>query len=120
MTPFVIVGTPRTGSFLLLTGLQQHARIEAYRELMHPSDIERAGYHAIIRGEAAIYFSGHGDAITFLKQQVYERGETSGAVGFKLFAESKERNAIHASDSDENADREAKFFFSEAEIVHAR
>jgi len=38
----------------------------------------------------------------------------------KLFAESKERNAIHASDSDENADREAKFFFSEAEIVHAR
>jgi nucleoside-diphosphate kinase len=38
----------------------------------------------------------------------------------KLFAESKERNAIHASDSDENADREAKFFFSEAEIVHAK
>jgi nucleoside-diphosphate kinase len=38
----------------------------------------------------------------------------------KLFAESKERNAIHASDSDENADREAKFFFSEAEIVHGK
>ena len=38
----------------------------------------------------------------------------------KLYAESKERNAIHASDSDENADREARFFFSEAEIVHAR
>ena len=37
----------------------------------------------------------------------------------KLFAESKERNAIHASDSDENADRESRFFFSEAEIVHA-
>src|SRR5207253_7962838 len=28
----------------------------------------------------------------------------------KLFAESKERNAIHASDSDENAVREAAFF----------
>jgi len=38
----------------------------------------------------------------------------------RLFAESKERNAIHASDSDENADRESRFFFSEAEIVHAR
>jgi len=38
----------------------------------------------------------------------------------KLFAESKERNAIHASDSDENADRESRFFFSAAEIVHAR
>jgi nucleoside-diphosphate kinase len=30
----------------------------------------------------------------------------------KLFAESKERNAIHASDSDENAAAEISFFFS--------
>ena len=35
----------------------------------------------------------------------------------KLYAESKERNAIHASDSDENAAREARFFFAEAEMV---
>ena len=35
----------------------------------------------------------------------------------KLFAESKERNAIHASDSDENATREARFFFSEADAL---
>ncbi|TVP49693.1 MAG: nucleoside-diphosphate kinase [Gemmatimonadales bacterium] len=33
----------------------------------------------------------------------------------KLHAESKERNAIHASDSDENAAQEIAFFFSEAE-----
>ena len=38
----------------------------------------------------------------------------------KLFAESKERNAIHASDSDENAFREARFFFSESELIRAR
>ena len=31
----------------------------------------------------------------------------------KLFAESKERNAIHASDSDPNAASEIAFFFSE-------
>lgn len=31
----------------------------------------------------------------------------------KLYAESKGRNAIHASDSDENAAIEAKFFFPE-------
>jgi len=37
----------------------------------------------------------------------------------KLFAESKERNAIHASDSDENAAREARFFFAEADIIAA-
>ena len=34
-----------------------------------------------------------------------------------LFAESKERNAIHASDSDENARREVGFFFTEAELA---
>jgi len=35
----------------------------------------------------------------------------------KLFAESKERNAIHASDSDENAEREARFFFAESDLA---
>jgi nucleoside-diphosphate kinase len=34
----------------------------------------------------------------------------------KLFAESKERNAIHASDSPENAAREVAFFFAEGEL----
>jgi nucleoside-diphosphate kinase len=37
-----------------------------------------------------------------------------------LFAESKERNAVHGSDSDENAEREARFFFSDAELLAAR
>ncbi len=37
----------------------------------------------------------------------------------KLFAESKERNAIHASDSDDNAEREIGFFFSHAELLAA-
>jgi nucleoside-diphosphate kinase len=35
----------------------------------------------------------------------------------KLFAESKERNAIHASDSDENAAREIGFFFAEVDRI---
>ena len=38
----------------------------------------------------------------------------------KLYAESKERNAIHASDSDDNAAREARFFFSEVELIAAK
>ena len=38
----------------------------------------------------------------------------------KLYAESKGRNAIHASDSDENAAREATFFFSNTELLAAR
>jgi nucleoside-diphosphate kinase len=35
----------------------------------------------------------------------------------KLYAESKGRNAIHASDSDENAAREVAFFFAESDLV---
>jgi nucleoside-diphosphate kinase len=35
----------------------------------------------------------------------------------KLYAQSKERNAIHASDSTENAAREVAFFFTEAELA---
>src|SRR3954469_7197556 len=38
----------------------------------------------------------------------------------KLYAESKGRNAIHASDSDDNAQREATFFFSNTELLAAR
>lgn len=34
-----------------------------------------------------------------------------------LYAENKERNAIHASDSDENAALEIAFFFSKQEIL---
>lgn len=35
----------------------------------------------------------------------------------KLYAASKTRNAIHASDSDENAAWEAGFFFSDKEVI---
>jgi nucleoside-diphosphate kinase len=36
----------------------------------------------------------------------------------KLFAESKGKNAVHGSDSDENAAREIAFFFPERELAH--
>jgi nucleoside-diphosphate kinase len=35
----------------------------------------------------------------------------------KYYAESKGRNAVHGSDSDENAAIEGKFHFTDAEIV---
>ncbi len=37
----------------------------------------------------------------------------------KLYAQSKTRNAVHASDSDENAAWEASFFFNDKEIMDA-
>jgi nucleoside-diphosphate kinase len=33
----------------------------------------------------------------------------------KLYAESKAKNAVHGSDSDENAEVEGNFFFTESE-----
>ena len=46
--------------------------------------------------------------------------EAAAGTVRKLYAVSKESNAIHASDSDENAQRESNFFFAEAEIIAAR
>jgi nucleoside-diphosphate kinase len=45
--------------------------------------------------------------------------EAAAGTVRKLYAESKERNAIHASDSDQNAAREAAFFFSGTEVIRA-
>jgi nucleoside-diphosphate kinase len=59
------------------------------------------------------------DAVTALRKTIgaTDPAEAEAGTVRKLYAESKERNAIHASDSDENADREARFFFAEAELV---
>jgi nucleoside-diphosphate kinase len=59
------------------------------------------------------------DAVAELRRVIGATDPAEAAAGTvrKLFAESKERNAIHASDSDENAEREARFFFAEAETL---
>jgi nucleoside-diphosphate kinase len=61
-------------------------------------------------------------AVTALRKAIGATDPKEAEAGTvrKLFAESKERNAIHASDSDENAAREARFFFSEAELLAAQ
>lgn len=61
------------------------------------------------------------DAVAALRTAIGATDPKEAASGTvrKLFAESKERNAIHASDSDENAAREARFFFSETELIRA-
>ena len=44
-------------------------------------------------------------------------GEAAEGTIRKLYAESKGRNAVHGSDSDENAAREIAFFFPESELA---
>lgn len=59
------------------------------------------------------------DAVARLRDAIGATDPAEAAEGTvrKLYAESKGRNAIHASDSDENAAREIGFFFSEAELL---
>jgi nucleoside-diphosphate kinase len=59
------------------------------------------------------------DAVAELRKTIGATDPAEAAAGTvrKLFAESKERNAIHASDSDENAARESRFFFAEADLL---
>ena len=59
------------------------------------------------------------DAVAALRRVIGATDPAEAAEGTvrRVHAESKERNAIHASDSDENADREARFFFAEADTV---
>lgn len=59
------------------------------------------------------------DAVAALRKTIgaTDPAEAEAGTVRKLFAESKERNAIHASDSDENAGRESRFFFAESDTI---
>jgi nucleoside-diphosphate kinase len=114
---------------------QQGFKIRAAR-VMHLSDAEAKEFYAVHR-ERPFYASlcsfmtsgpcmptvlEKADAVAALRVAIgaTDPAEADAGTVRKLFAESKERNAIHASDSDENAAREARFFFSESEIIRAR
>lgn len=62
------------------------------------------------------------DAVAELRSVIGATDPAEAAPGTvrKLYAESKGRNAIHASDSDENAAREIAFFFTEGELAGLR
>ncbi len=59
------------------------------------------------------------DAVARLREVIGATDPREAAPGTvrALYAESKERNAIHASDSPENATREVAFFFPEADLA---
>jgi nucleoside-diphosphate kinase len=59
------------------------------------------------------------DAVTRLREVIGATDPAEAGPGTvrKLYAESKERNAIHASDSPENAAREVAFFFAEGDLA---
>jgi nucleoside-diphosphate kinase len=114
---------------------QQGFKVRASR-VMHLTQAEAGEFYAVHR-ERPFYASLCGfmtsgpcmpmilekaDAVGSLRQAIgaTDPAEADAGTVRKLFAESKERNAIHASDSDDNAARESRFFFSESEIIRAR
>ncbi len=58
------------------------------------------------------------DAVAELRAVIGATDPAEAADGTvrKLYAKSKGRNAIHASDSDDNAAREVAYFFAESEL----
>jgi nucleoside-diphosphate kinase len=70
-------------------------------------------------GRAVVLVLEKADAVTAWRTTIGATDPAEAAPGTirKLFAESKGRNAVHGSDSDENAAREVAFFFPERELA---
>ena len=61
----------------------------------------------------------HDRAVPYLREVIGATDPAEAAPGTvrARYAENKERNAIHGSDSDENARRELGFFFAEVDLI---
>ena len=87
---------------------------------------ERPFYGSLVKfmtsGAAVPVLLEREDAVARLRETIGATDPAEAAPGTvrALFAESKERNAIHASDSVENAQREMAFFFTLADVLAAR
>ncbi len=118
---------------LIIALLEQSGfRIKAART-MHLTTAQAGAFYAVHRergffGELVEFMTSgpcmplileRDDAVATLRTVIGATDPAEAAEGTvrKLYAESKGRNAIHASDSDENAAREAGFFFAECEVL---
>jgi nucleoside-diphosphate kinase len=117
----------------ILAHLQQAGFTPRAARLVRLSQAEAGVFYAVHRGRpfypdlVAFMTSGpclplaleREDAVAHLRTVIGATDPAEAAPGTvrKLFAESKGKNAIHASDSDENAAREVAFFFTEGELA---
>jgi nucleoside-diphosphate kinase len=125
------VGRGKTGE--ILTHLQRAGFVPRAARLVRLTPAEAGAFYAVHRGRpfypdlVAFMTSGpcfpialeREDAVMQLRTVIGATDPAEAAPGTirKLFAESKGKNAIHASDSEENAAREVAFFFTEAELA---
>ena len=109
-------------------------RLRALR-MMHLTEAQAGAFYAVHRERpfygALVRFMTSGpcipallekeDAVAAFRELIGATDPAQAAPGTvrALFAESKERNAVHGSDSPANARFEAHFFFAEADVLAA-
>ena len=104
----------RAARLVRLSGAQAEGFYEVHRD--------RPFYRSLVTfmtsGPALALALERDDAVARLREVIgaTDPAEAKPGTVRKLYAESKERNAIHASDSPENAAREVAFFFAEGEL----
>lgn len=125
------VATGKTG--LIVAHLQQAGFVLRATRLVRLGRAEAAAFYEVHRerpffGELVEFMTSgpclpmaleREDAVAHLRTVIGATDPKEAAPGTirKLYAESKGRNAVHASDSAENARREVGFFFPEREIA---
>ena len=120
-----VIAHLENGGFKVLAAKVMHLT-EAQAGAFYEVHRERPFYSSLVKfmtsGPCMPMVLEKSGAVLALRDTIGATDPAEAAEGTvrKLYAESKERNAIHASDSDENALREARFFFSEAELIGAR
>ena len=94
------------------------AQAEGFYEVHRERPFYRSLVTFMTSGPALALALERDDAVARLREVIgaTDPAEAKAGTVRKLFAESKERNAIHASDSPENAAREVAFFFAEGEL----
>ena len=103
----------RAGSLTRLS----RAEAEAFYEVHQGRPFYAELVDFMTRGPCVPMALENEDAVNGFRTAIGATDPVEAAPGTirKLFAESKGKNAVHGSDSDENAAREIAFFFTEAE-----
>ena len=128
--PDAVAGS-KTGK--IIAHLEQEGFVLRGVRLVRLTPAQAGAFYAVHRGRpfydglVAFMTSGpcltmaleRADAVATLRTVIGATDPADAAPGTirKLYAESKGRNAIHASDSDENAAREVAFFFPECDLA---
>jgi nucleoside-diphosphate kinase len=125
------VARGKTGE--IIAHLQRAGFVPRAARMVRLTRSEAAAFYAVHRGrpfyDELVEFMTSGpclpmalerdDAVMHLRTVIGATDPAEAAPGTirKLFAESKGKNAIHASDSAENASREVAFFFTEGGLA---